>query len=221
MTPDFWHDRWAKKQIGFHESAANDLLVAHCATFGWAAGARVFVPLCGTTRDIGWLLAHGFQVAGAELSRVAIEELFAELGVVPDIEQIGAQIGTLTRFSAEGIVVFAGDIFDLTAEALGPVDAVYDRAALIALPPEMRVRYAAHLVAVTGGVSQVVITLEYDQSQMSGPPFSVPQAELHNHYADRFQITELDSRKAGGPVARFGAKETLWRVQALDGLKHT
>jgi thiopurine S-methyltransferase len=145
MDPDFWHQRWQANQIGFHEGQANALLVEHFGKLGLAKGARVFLPLCGKTRDIDWLMSQDYQVAGAELSTLAVEQLFAEHGIDPTITPLGA----LTRYSANRVDIFAGNIFDLGADALGKVDAIYDRAALVAFQNAMRKRYTAHLMKNT------------------------------------------------------------------------
>lgn len=194
MDADFWHERWQANQIGFHQFKPNAMLVAHVGALGLATGARIFLPLCGKTLDIGWLLGQGFRIAGAELSRIAIEQLFEELGVTPDI----SAAGELTRFSAQGIDIFVGDIFKLDAATLGPVDAVYDRAALVALPDDMRARYAGHLPVLTSHVPQLLVTFDYDQSVMNGPPFSVPRATVDGLYASTFQITELANAPVDG-----------------------
>lgn len=202
MEPGFWQARWQAKQIGFHEGKPNAYLVKHLDRLGLAEGARVFLPLCGKTRDIAFLLAQGFSVAGAELSRIAVEELFTELEVAPTIT--GA--GDLARFSAPGIDIFQGDIFALSAGLLGPVDAVYDRAALVALPPAMRARYAAHLTALTAAAPQLVVSFDYDQSLVDGPPFSVPAAEVHAHYDDAYRVTRLES------LSRADALKGQWEA---------
>ena len=141
MEHDFWHDRWQSGRIGFHESEPNPLLVKHFPALSLADNARVFVPLCGKTLDIGWLLSKGYRVAGAALSELAIEQLFEELGVAPDI----SPLGELKRYSADSIDIFVGDVFNLTADMLGAVDAVFDRAAFVALPEHMRSAYAPHI----------------------------------------------------------------------------
>src|ERR1700733_8099165 len=109
MDEQFWHRRWELNEIGFHEGKANALLVAHFGALSLADGSRVFLPLCGKTIDIHFLLSRGYRVAGAELSRIAIEQLFAELDVTPEI----ADVGSMSRYSAPGIDIFVGDIFDL------------------------------------------------------------------------------------------------------------
>ena len=207
MEPDFWHKRWEANQIGFHEGRPNTFLVRHAASLGLAPGARVFVPLCGKTRDIFWLLAQGFRVAGAELSRIAVEQLFAELGVEPQV----SAAGPLERFAAPGIDIFVGDIFALDAGTLGKVDAVYDRAALVALPPDLRPRYAAHLVALTARAPQLPLVLTSDHPVMAGPPLSVPPAETHALYDADFRVTELASAEVpGGLRGACPAVEHVW-----------
>jgi thiopurine S-methyltransferase len=190
MDAKFWHDKWENNQIGFHQPRVNPALVTHIHALPLAAGDRIFLPLCGKTLDIGWLLEQGYQVVGAELSVLAIQQLFAQLGVEPEI----TDLGDVKLYSATNIDIFVGDIFEVTRDMLGPVDAVYDRAALVALPPEMRVTYAQHLTKITKTVPQLILTFEYDQDQMSGPPFSVVQSEVERHYQDSYDVTLLNTK---------------------------
>ena len=207
MDAQFWHDRWASNEIGFHKSEANPLLVKYLGELSLANGSRIFLPLCGKTLDIGWLLSHGFQVAGAELSGIAIQQLFAQLGVTPTITKVGA----LDHYHAPHLDIFVGDIFNVTPEMLGQVDAVYDRAALVALPPQMRARYTAHLASLTAQAPQLLISFEYDQQAMEGPPFSVTTAEIHQHYGPRYAITVLASLDVpGGLKGRCPATERVY-----------
>jgi thiopurine S-methyltransferase len=207
METNFWHQKWERNEIAFHQSEANPLLVKYFSELSLAKGSRVFVPFCGKTLDIPWLLSQGFRVAGAELSKIAVEQLFAELGVEPKI----SRVGKVERYSAEGIEIFVGDIFDLSSEMLGGVDAIYDRAALVALPKEMRDRYTAHLAEITNKSPQFLITFVYDQSVMEGPPFSVSNEEVSEHYSERYELTlaaSIDVR--GGLKGKCPAKENAW-----------
>jgi thiopurine S-methyltransferase len=207
VDTDFWLQRWHNNEIGFHQKEANPLLAAHFKDLSLQRDARVFVPLCGKSLDIPWLLSRGYRVAGVELSELAIEQLFAELGVRPQV----SEIGELKRYSATDIDVFAGDIFELSAEVLGPVDAIYDRAALVALPEDMRGRYARHVTAITGRAPQFLLTFEYDQSQMDGPPFSVTGAEVSRLYQDTYDVTLAASKDvAGGLKGKCAATENAW-----------
>lgn len=211
MEAEFWHQRWQKGEIGFHEGEANALLVRYFQAWFGQRNSRVFLPLCGKTRDIGWLMAKGYRVAGAELSETAIEQLFRDLGVQP--ERTGQ--GDLTRYSADGIDIFVGDIFDLSADGLGEVDVIYDRAALVALPLEMRQRYAAHLMQMTAMAPQFLITFDYDQSAMDGPPFSVTDEDIARCYGDRYERRRIASEDvAGGLKGVCAATENVWLLRA-------
>lgn len=210
MEANFWHAKWANNEIGFHQDEVNPLLREHFDRLALAAGSRLFVPLCGKTRDIAWLLAAGYRVAGAELSRLAVEQLFAELGVAPQIEQAGP----LIRFTAEDLDLYVGDIFELAAGELGQVDAVYDRAALVALPEAMRQRYADHLAALTDRARQLLIAYDYDQSLQNGPPFSVAADEVRHLYGPYYELALLASTEvAGGLRGKCPATEHVWLLQ--------
>lgn len=213
MNRDFWLEKWNRDEIGFHKDVEHPALVAHLDSLSLAPGARIFLPLCGKTRDIGWLLSQGYRVAGAELSERAIEQLFEGLGVAPTRETRGK----LILFSAPGIDIFVGDIFDLGPIDLGPVDAIYDRAALVALPPEMRHRYAEHLMGLTGGAPQLLISFDYDQTAMDGPPFSVDEVQVRRFYASTYDTTLLASEPVeGGLKGRCEALETVWLLRQED-----
>jgi thiopurine S-methyltransferase len=206
MEHNFWLDRWQTNQIGFHLSDANPLLVKHFKALALPAGSRIFIPLCGKTLDITWLLSQGYRVVGAELVEMAIVQLFNELGVPPNI----TTVGELKRYSAHNIDIFVGDIFNITADMLGAVDATYDRAALVALPSEMRVRYTTHLKTITQHAPELLITFEYDQALVQGPPFSVNAAEVKSHYGD---ATLLESNDLpNGLKGQYPAKEATWLV---------
>jgi thiopurine S-methyltransferase len=210
MEASFWHAKWEKSEIAFHQDDFNPLLVEHFGALCLPAGSRVFVPLCGKTRDILWLLQSGYRVVGAELSRLAVEQLFMEM----DLQPSSTQVGPLTRFAVEDIDIYCGDIFDLTASELGQVDAIYDRAALVALPADMRQRYAEHLVAITGRARQLLIAYEYDQSLQNGPPFAVCAEEVHRFYEPHYQLALLASVEvAGGLRGKCPATEHVWLLR--------
>lgn len=212
MEASFWHQKWEKGDIGFHQSEANAFLIEHFEKLNLAKGDRVFLPLCGKTRDFAWLLACGYRVVGAELSELAINELFNDLGVEP----IVSRVEKLTRYSAKDIDIFVGDIFDVSAEILGRVDAVYDRAALVALPANRRNQYTSHLMKITNAAPQLLICYEYNQQLMDGPPFSVSEAEVKHHYASAYQLKRLESKEvAGGFKGKVASIETVWLLQKI------
>lgn len=168
-----WITRWREGRIGFHEGRPNALLERQVARL--AGCRRVLVPLCGRTEDLAFLAAQGHDVVGVELAEQAVREFFELRGVAPAI----AARGPLVEYRAGAVALLAGDFFATTPALIGPIDAVYDRAALIALPPELRPRYVAHLRSLMPvGARALVITLEYDQRRMAGPPFAVLEPEL-------------------------------------------
>ncbi len=210
MNIDFWHQKWEKNEIAFHESKPHPVLVTYFKELKLVEDSRVFLPLCGKTLDIAWLLSKGYSVAGAELSKLPIEHLFIGLGLEPKI----SKFGNVSRYSATNIDIFVGDIFDLSNEVLGRVDAIYDRAALVALPKEMRNRYAKHLLEITDTAEQLMISLEYDQSLMDGPPFSVNSDEVNQHYKDAYNLKLLESISIpGGLKGICAATENVWLLK--------
>ena len=210
MEASFWHKKWEINQIGFHQDVTNPLLIKHIGKLGLKKGGRIFIPLCGKTVDIAWLLSQGYQVAGAELSEIAIKQLFEALGITPEI----SNAGSLIHYHADNIDLFVGDIFDLTVDVLGPVDAVFDRAALVALPFEMRLRYSAHMVDLTNTAPQLLICFEYEQSIMNGPPFSIVATEVEQHYAANYDLSLLDAPNLeGGLKGKIEAIEAIWLLE--------
>lgn len=209
MEASFWHERWERNEIAFHQADGNPLMVAHFGVLGLKPGNRVFVPLCGKTGDIPWLLSRGFRVVGVELNEMAIQQLFEDLGADPAVETDGG----FKRYSAGAIEVYVGDFFALDADRLGPVDAIYDRAALVALPEEMRVDYTKHLVSCSDAAPQLLITYEYDQSKLPGPPFSIRKAQVADYYSSRYQVKLLaDIEISGGLKGKVESLETVWHL---------
>lgn len=197
MEAKFWLNKWENNEIGFHKQEANPLLVEHFNALGLDEGARLFLPLCGKTLDIGWLLFNGYKVVGAELSEIAIEQLFAQMNLNPVI----TNIGNLKLYKARNIDIYVGDIFEITQDMLGDVDAIFDRAALVALPFDTRAQYSRHMIKITKNAPQLLITFEYDPTGVSGPPHSIPESEVESHYGKHYTIS------------------TLTRVDVAEGIK--
>lgn len=211
MDASFWLERWKNNEIGFHKAEVNALLERHFNKLHLASGSRILVPLCGKSYDLTWLAEQGFEVIGVELSELAIESYFAEREIKPTI----APCGKLQRYKAGNIELLLGDIFDLSAGDLGRIDAIYDRAALVALPEPTRLRYTKHLIDITNHANQLLITFDYDQSLMQGPPFSISAAELEQHYAAYYNIEAQETRTEEGKLKGHTATETLWTLGHL------
>lgn len=203
MNTDFWLNKWENKNIGFHKSEVHPTLVAYFSVLKLAKKSRVFLPLCGKTLDIAWLMFNHCRIAGAELSEIAIIELFEELDLTPQI----TEMDNLKLYSAENIDIFVGDIFDLTPSILGHIDAVYDRAALVALPLDIRSQYTTHICHITDNAQQLLLTFEYDKSTSNSPPFSVTKEEVASHYDGVFDIKILADNGED-----YGIKELVFHL---------
>ena len=198
MDKAFWLQRWQDSQIGFHQARVLPLLEQHWPALQLPAGSRVCVPLAGKSLDMLWLAAQGHRVLGVELSPLAVQQFFADNGLTPEIHE--SRHGR--HYVAGAIELICGDIFALDAAALADCAGVYDRAALIALPPELRTRYAGEFYAqLPPGCRGLLITLEYPQAQRAGPPFSVDAAEVARLFERAWQVDLLDRRDilAGEP----------------------
>jgi len=154
MKKDFWLERWEREEIGFHQNVINPYLCEYWQELHLACDSMVFVPLCGKSRDMLWLRKQGHQVMGVELSNIAVQAFFKENGYTPH----HVARGKFEHCEADGIRILCGDFFDLSKDDLAKVSAVYDRASLIALPPEMRERYVRHLAGILPPATQIPVS---------------------------------------------------------------
>lgn len=195
MTED-WLGRWREGRIGWHEPGGSAALCRH-----WppqTAGGTVLVPLCGKSEDLKWLADRGHQVVGVELSELAVLAFFEEHGLAFERRSDG----TFERFRATGaaITLYAGDYFEFDHE---PCNALFDRGALVAVPPEERPRYVERTHALLSpSATRLVVTLEYDQERAAGPPFSVPPDELLGYWPDLELVERRDDLENAPPKFR-------------------
>ena len=190
MEPDFWHKRWQDNLIPFHKERVNHYLQQYFHRLGLAQGDRVLVPLCGKSVDMRWLRDRGCAVTGVELSAIAVGDFFAEQQITARERQDGA----FRVLEGAGITLLGGDIFALGDAHTADMAAVYDRAALVALPQEMRARYVDHLLSLLAPqVPLLLLTFEYPADEIDGPPFSVDEEEVRALYAGRRNVTRLET----------------------------
>jgi thiopurine S-methyltransferase len=203
MDPDFWHARWRNSEIGFHQDEINLHLQNFWPDMPVAAGSTVLVPLCGKSRDMLWLREQGHPVLGVEISPIAVEAFFRE----HDLSATQGKQGSFTRWECEGLTILCGDFFTLRGEDVQGIGCVYDRASLIALPPALRQRYVARFAAILPPVTPtLLVTLEYPQEQMDGPPFSVREDEVRRLYAPGARVTRLYEHSILEENPRFQAR---------------
>ncbi|OUJ12838.1 thiopurine S-methyltransferase [Acetobacter okinawensis] len=214
MDAEFWLAKWKRNETGFHALHPHPALVTYFSGLCAVRGGCVFVPLCGKSLDIHWLLKNNYRVIGVELSHLAVEQLFAELGIHPVISHLPAGV---VVFEGVNIRVFVADIFALTPDMLGPVDIVYDRAALVALPAPMAARYARHLTQLTKCADQFLVCVEYDQERLSGPPFAVMAQDVERYYAQDYTIASIDrSPVANGIKGKEPGYEHIWFLHSVE-----
>lgn len=191
MDSNFWLERWREGRTAFHQQRVTPLLQKYWPSLGLPANSQVLVPLCGKSLDMLWLAEQGHRVLGVELSSLAVEQFFTENGLTPVTYP-----SALGQHYVDGpIEIVCGDIFALDAATLSACLGVYDRAALIALPEDMRARYVQHVYGqLSDQYRGLLLTLEYQQAEMEGPPFSVTEAEVQPLFAGHSEATVIDRR---------------------------
>ncbi len=200
MKKEFWLERWERAEIGFHQDEIHPYLRRFWPEVQAARGGEVFVPLCGKSSDMVWLRQQGSFVLGVELSSIAVRDFFKENGFAPT----HASSGKFDCSEADGIRILCGDFFDLGKEDLARVSAVYERASLVALPPDMRGRYARHLVEMLPPATQILLlTFDYPQAEMQGPPFAVTVNEVEALYGKYAEIRLLAQEDVLAQNPRF------------------
>lgn len=211
MDAEFWLERWREGRTHFHQDRVTPPLKKYWQTLDLPADSQVLVPLCGKSLDMIWLAEQGFDVLGVELSRMAVEQFFSENGLTPTVQTSAAG----THYRSGRIEIIAGDIFDVDQSLLSGCAGVFDRAALVALPDSMRARYVQHIYAqLPPHYEGLLITLDYLQDQMEGPPFSVPDAEVQALYIPHTQAILLNRRDMLDKEPKF-AERGLTKMDAL------
>ena len=221
MEARFWKERWEQDQLGWQQTEFNAELVREWPGLGVDASAAVFIPLCGKSLDMHWLRERGHPIVGCELSPVACRDFFTEAAIPVTPEPDGARV----LYKAGDYRLICGDFFNLTLGDLEGVGGVFDRAALIALPPEMRARYAEHMTRILPATVEILLlTLEYDQSVVSGPPHSVPTDEVEALFGRDFALRRLFCTEPSKPEQpRFEAaglefwQEAAWQISRAPG----
>lgn len=191
MKAEFWQERWSRQEIGFHRKQVHPLLVQFFDRLK-PEHHSIFVPLCGKSIDMVWLADHGLHVVGSELSKLAVSTFFEENKLTQDV----LSSEPLQGFRSERVLLWQGDYFALLASHLNGASCFYDRAALVALPADMRIRYVEKLnILMPTNAEGLLITFDYDRTQMDGPPFAVPAPEVHQLFADEWEITNCSQQE--------------------------
>lgn len=190
MKAEFWHERWSRQEIGFHRKQVHPLLDQFYDRLR-PEHHTIFVPLCGKSIDMLWLADHGLQVVGSELSKLAVSTFFEENKLTQEV----LSVEPLQGFRSERVLIWQGDYFALLARHLNGASCFYDRAALVALPADMRTQYVEKLnTLMPMSAEGLLITFDYDTTQMDGPPFAVPTTEVYALFANEWEITNCSQQ---------------------------
>tara|TARA_R110000850_G_scaffold54008_1_gene128976 strand:+ start:94 stop:747 length:654 start_codon:yes stop_codon:yes gene_type:complete len=217
MKSGFWHNCWERNKLGFHQDDVHPLLTQYFTDLILASDQHVFVPLCGKTHDMAYL-AQYMRVTGSELSDIACRDFFID----NDIEYQKQTFGEFKQYSADQLTLYQGDFFKLWADTINKVDWIYDRAALIALPPVMQVQYANHLQTFFSSNTRLfLVTVEFPSEQLTGPPFSLNSVDVKRLFSG-FSVEcianhELDNKRFA--QRRFEVdylREKLYIIKKLD-----
>ena len=207
MESEDWLDRWENGRTGWHEVDGNAGLKSH-----WNIDiGSVLVPLCGKSPDLLWLASRGHDVVGIELAEKAIREFFTE----QDLNYFKVDGEAMPTFRAESLplTIVCGDYFEFSG---GPFDALYDRGSIVAIDPAIRSDYVRQTKALLKPhASLLVITLEYDQDVVNGPPFSLLADELRDYWQDLERVEVTDDINNCPPKFRAAGltdiAEVVWR----------
>lgn len=190
MEHEFWHNAWDNGRQGWHQKSINQHLETWWGKFNADASEPVFVPLCGKSLDMLWLLGQGHPVTGVELNEGAVRAFFEENGI-PATQQ---KRDNFHVYHNAELSIYTGDFFKLTHSELNETKFVFDRAALIALPPAMRRDYVEKMKDILNIGSKIfLITTVYDENEMSGPPFSVEDEEVRDLFSTGFDVEKVES----------------------------
>ncbi len=204
----FWHDKWQSGQLGFHLEDTNAALVKYWPKLDIDKTCEVLVPLCGKSLDMLWLRQQGHEILGVELSQIAARDFFED----NKLKYETTKDDKFQNYTGDGITIAVGDFFDLNEARTTNIKAVYDRAALIALPPSLQKKYVAHLESLLAPGAQILlVTLEYDPADLDGPPFSIPGPQVQEHFAHWCQITQLKTT-ALTDFRDIAANETVYHL---------
>ena len=189
MELSYWLSRWRKNKIGFHMAEGYSSLENHLANISFPKKQTALVPLCGKSLDLITLTHHFNNVIGVEISEKAINEFLQE----QNLTATESSFADFKIFQTESIILWCGDFMKLPLHKLPAIDLIYDKAALVALPPEKRPGYAEKLVGLCSDSTFIMLHhFIYNQDEMPGPPFSVSEEELNNYFGKGFNSKLLE-----------------------------
>lgn len=221
MELSYWQSRWQKGNTGWHMDTVYPVLPKIWPQLNIPSGARIFVPLCGKSLDLQWLIDQNCTVIGVDISKKALHSIMQQHS--EPFEQEASHGFTIYR--SEAMTLWEGDVMKLPNDRMPPIDLIYDKAAIVALPPNMRSDYAQKLLSLCSDHTQILMqTFEYIQEEMNGPPFSVDEQELEKLFGKQFsrhllheqsKLKELKGFRQRGLSSHL--KEKVYQLTPSDG----
>ena len=216
-----WLQLWRDRQTDFHQETVNKFLIKFWSGLNLDKGSRVFVPLCGKSLDMLWLARQGYEVIGVELSPIAVKAFFRENHLQPTRRRMGK----FTLWEHGNITILCGDYFALNKLDLGHVDIVYDRAALTALPEDIRKLYVVQLRLIVPDTADVfLLTTEDVEENESADAFPPVDMEITSLYSESFAINLAHVESVLGldtglpQLSPIRSEYKVYRLSPLDSM---
>ena len=213
-----WWVRWQEGRIGFHLPEVNPLLIRHVHSLATDAHPNerscILVPLCGKSKDLIWLQSHFHKVIGVELVPQAVEAFFEENQITPTY----SLRDSFATYLHDNLALLQGDIFQMSSKYLEdhPIQAIFDRASLIALPDKLRKNYVALLRSLGScNTKLLLVTLAYEEGMISGPPHSIPENKIFELFAFATNIELLEKQDILPESPNFQKAGLRWAYEAV------
>ena len=213
-----WWVRWQEGRIGFHLPEVNPLLIRHVHSLATDTHPNerscILVPLCGKSKDLIWLQSHFHKVIGVELVPQAVEAFFEENQITPTY----SLRDSFATYLHDNLALLQGDIFQMSSKYLEdrPIQAIFDRASLIALPDKLRKNYVALLRSLGScNTKLLLVTLAYEEGMISGPPHSIPENKIFELFAFATNIELLEKQDILPESPNFQKAGLRWAYEAV------
>lgn len=221
MDYEFWNKCWQRPSQPFHVDGEHPFL-KWCYADIFSAEQKILIPLSGKSLDAIALAERKFHTVSIEFNPLAVHQFFNDNNLSPLITSFDSDANpndSKFLYQVEHIDIWLADFFNVNSNDTGLLSQVWDRAALVALPDEMRKKYISHLKTLLKPKAIILTALmDYDDSEMSGPPFKITEQELKSLYHDA-QVELLDSIDIRASHPRWEElklsylHENLYRIQ--------
>lgn len=190
MNKTYWLNRWETGNIRFNQPTPHRFLIKHYQSLGLHPHEQVFVPLCGKSIDMIWIMAQDQRVIGVEISPIAILDFLKE----NKLDAVEFKDGAFQVYQNASFTLYNGDLFNLTAKHLSEIKAVYDRGSLTAMPPNtLRSQYVDWVKnTIPENCKILLVVLEHGAPDVMEPPFSTTLEEVNLCFANQFSVTQLE-----------------------------